>query len=278
MINYPKGGDHVSKANFESSARAKEIAGRLYINYSSQKHDFLSNWHHEFEILYISSGKETIYIENDCIEAVEGDIVIINRGRIHTFTGNDWMHHCLIPSDHLLELLGLNLEDIQFQSHIRDDALSASFLRIINEYQSNKKYKSQFKILAIQHFLLELFERFEISHVENTEKKRSSEFLITTKVINYLRQHLAEDFSIDEISRNLGITTSYMCRCVKSATGLSILDHLNIIRCYTAKHLLAHTDNKISDIAAICGYQSGSYFAKTYKKIIGFSPNETPKL
>lgn len=263
---------------FENSARAWEIAGRLYRNYSSDKHDYVSNWHHEFEILYIISGTETIYIENDCIKAVEGDIVIINRERVHTLTGENWSHHCLVPSDHLLELLGLNLDDIQFQSHIRDDALSALFLRIIDEYTSDKKYKSQFKILAIQHFLLELFERFEISHVENTEKKRSSEFLITTKVINYLRQHLAEDFSIDEISAELGITTSYMCRCVKSATGLSILDHLNIIRCYTAKHLLTHTDNKISDIATICGYRSGSYFAKNYKRIIGYPPNETPKL
>lgn len=262
---------------FESSAYRGQIPCRLFINYSSDRHDYLSNWHHEFEIIYIVSGTETIYIENECIVAEAGDIVVINKNRIHSLTGKGWVHHCLIPSDTMIQSLGIDCADISLKPHIKDPELANAFLEIIDAYNSGRKYETAFKMLAIQRFLLLLFEKHEIKYSDNVENKRSSDFHIATKVINYLRQHLAEDFSIDEIASELGITTSYMCRCVKSATGLSILDHLNIIRCYTAKHLLYHTDKKISEIAELCGYRNASYFAKNYKKIIGISPSETSR-
>ena len=116
-----------------------------------------------------------------------------------------------------------------------------------------------------------------MKRLDAVKQKRNPNLEITVKVIDYLRKHLAEDFSIDEISKEIGITTPYMCRCVKAATNLSIIDHLNRLRCQNAKHYLMHSDKKINEIAAICGYQSNSYFAKTYQKIIGYPPNETPR-
>ena len=56
-----------------------------------------------------------------------------------------------------------------------------------------------------------------------------------------------------------------------------LVDHLNRLRCYTAKHYLMHSDKKISEIATLCGYKDGSYFARTYKKFVGHAPNETPR-
>ena len=253
---------------------------RIYVDYKSDRHNFFSNWHNELEIIYIVEGEEKIYIESECIVARPGDIVIINRGRIHTITGEKFTHHCLIPSDHIFDnmcnLMTQN-QDIYLQSHIQDPQLSALFLKIIDEHSSQKKYSSLFEIISIQQFLLYLFEHYEIDYAANSEHNVSSEFLITTQVISFLRKHLSENFSIDEISKEIGITTSYMCRCVKSATGLSILDHLDILRCSTAKHLLSHSNKKISEISEICGYSSSSYFAKKYKKTMGILPTETPK-
>ena len=48
---------------------------------------------------------EKIFIENESITALPGDIVVINRERVHTLTGNNFVHHCLIPSDSIFEWL-----------------------------------------------------------------------------------------------------------------------------------------------------------------------------
>ena len=267
--------------NYENPNYGKSnFPARLYINYNTDRHNFTPNWHNEIEIIYIVDGEEKIYIENECIIARPGDIVIINRGRIHTITGEDFIHHCLIPSDHIFDnmcdIMTRN-SDIYLQSHIQDPLLSELFLKIIDEHESGKKYSSLFEIVSVQQFLLYLFENYEVDYISNSEQNKSSDFLITTQVISFLRKHLSENFSIDEISNEIGITTPYMCRCVKAATGLSILDHLDILRCTTAKHLLSHSNKKISEIADICGYSSSSYFAKKYKKVMGILPTETQK-
>ena len=261
---------------FENPNSGNNLPCRFYQNYPSSKHDFSSNWHNELEFIYTLSGTEIIYIENDCYIINPGDLLVINRGRIHTITGTDWTHHCLIPSNELLQSLGVD-HTKPIQPLIQDPKISEAFLKIFRELDSLKKYSNQFQLLAIQRFLLLVFEKYEINQKADSSATSNPNFAVTVKVIDYLRQHLSEDFSIDAIANEIGITSSYMCRCVKAATGVSIIDHLNMIRCYTAKHYLMHSDKKISEIAALCGYRSNSYFSKTYQKIVGYAPNETPR-
>ena len=268
--------DNYIKVNFEDPTFGKSDICRTYWNYSSKHHNFQPNWHNEYEFIYIVSGVETVYIENDCYIASPGDIVAINRGRIHTLMGEHFVHHCIIPSEQLLDSIGIDGSTV-LQPLIHNEELSEAVLNILKTVDTDRKYKKQFQTLAIQQFLLLMFENHEMKRFDAVKQKRNPNLEVTVKVIDYLRKHLAEDFSIDEIAKGLDITTSYMCRCVKAATNMSIIDHLNRLRCQNAKHYLMHSDKKISEIAAICGYQSNSYFAKTYQKIIGYSPNETPR-
>ena len=266
------------RADFEDAIFGKNsFPCRIYINYKSENHDYLSNWHSEPEFIYTISGSQTIYVENDCYVTQPGDIVVVNSGRIHTISGKEWAHHCVIPSELVYRTLGISHDGIVLQPHIRDKQLSDALLTVVNEHVVNRKYAQQYKTLAVQQFLLQAFERFECNHLSESPQKKNPHFVVTVKVIDFLRQHMAEDFSIETIAKEFGITSSYMCRCVKAATGISIIDHLNRLRCYTAKHYLMHSNKKVNEIAAICGYQSNSYFAKTYQKIIGCSPNETPR-
>lgn len=266
----------MNKANFESATFGKSDICRTYWNYASTRHNFAPNWHNEYEFIYIVSGVETVYIENDSYVAYPGDIVAVNRGRIHTLTGEDFVHHCIIPSEQLLDSIGIDSTTV-LTPLIRNEMLSEAFLNILKAFETDRKYKKQFQTLALQQFLLLIFENHEMKRLDENKKKQNPDLAITVKVIDYLRKHLSENFSIDTMAENFGITTSYMCRCVKSATGISIIDHLNRLRCQNAKHYLMHSDKKINEIATLCGYNSHSYFAKIYQKIIGCAPNETPR-
>lgn len=261
---------------FERPNSENGLLCKFYQNDSASRHDFASNWHSELEFIYTVSGTETVYIENDCYTLAPGDLLVVNSGRIHTITGTEWTHHRLIPSNELLLTVGVDHSN-SLQPLIQDPQISQAFLKIFKELNCEKNYSKQFQLLAIQQFLLLVFEKYEIDHKTESAPKHNPTFAVTVKVIDYLRQHLSEDFSINAIANEIGITSSYMCRCVKAATGFSIIDHLNMMRCYTAKHYLMHSDKKISEIAALCGYQSNSYFSKTYQKIVGCPPNETPR-
>lgn len=249
----------------------------LHQNISSEHSEFYTNWHKEMEIVYTVSGSETIYIENDVFVTKPGDIVVINSGRVHTGTSTNWVHHCLIPSEDLLRSLDIDPTISLVSPHIRDTNIAELFTDIIAESQIKRKYDVQFKTLTVQRFFIQLYEKYETNRIQENRQKSDPNFLVTVKVIDYLRKHLNEDIPIDNIANDIGITPSYMCRCVKKATGISIIEHLNMLRCYAARHYLAHSDKKVNEVALLCGYQSKSYFAKTYQRILGYAPSETPK-
>ena len=268
----------MNQTNFEYYFDESNINCRVYRDYSARVHDYVSNWHKEPEFLLVVSGCEIVHIDNETYTAFPGDIVAINSGKIHTITGTDFVHHCIIPSRQFLRTMGIDPESISFPPHIRDRELAQAFLKIIDECkEEGKKYGRQFRILAIQQFLLDILEKHDISPASDNFQKKDTNSQITIRVIEYLRLHFAENISLNDIAKEVDTTVYHMCRCVKKATGRSIVEHLNCLRCNTAKHYLMYSDKKISDIALLCGYQSVSYFSKVYHKTIGNAPKDTPR-
>ena len=250
----------------------------LFQNWSSEKKVFYTNCHPEIEIIYTVSGPEPICINNDTYLAEPGDLTIVNSGHIHTGVGDRWVHHALIPSGNFLAHLNINLLSFSFTPHIRDERLAKLFLEIIDEVNSTEPLHEEMARVATERFLLALLRDYGTDRMETLAKNTNeAEFRIATKVLNFLNCHFEEDFSIDEIANQIGISSPHMCRCVKDVTGGSIIDHLNTIRCRAAYHYLTNTDKPINEIATICGFNGRSYFAKVYKNIMGTLPSEVSR-
>ena len=248
----------------------------LYQNWSSDKRQvFFTNSHPEIEIIYTIIGPEPICINNDTYIAEPGDLTIVNSGHIHTGVGDRWMHHALIPASDFLAHLNINLLSYSITPRIRDEKLSKLFLDIIEEVESNEPFHTEMARVATERFLIALLRKYGTNRMESFSKiSNESEMKITSKALSFLNCHFDEDFSIDEIASSIGISAPYMCRCVKDVTGVSIIDHLNTIRCRAAYHYLINTDKPINEIASLCGFNGRSYFAKVYKNVMGTLPSE----
>ena len=68
-----------------------------------------------------------------------------------------------------------------------------------------------------------------------------------------------------------------MCRVFKEITCITINHYITQVRLEKAKELLLEDELSIADIAEACGFQSLSYFTKTYKKHYGHSPSQAKK-
>lgn len=65
---------------------------------------------------------------------------------------------------------------------------------------------------------------------------------------------------------------SYICRIFKEVTGYTISEYTNIHRIRKAKRYLEETDMSISQIANALGYESLTYFERTFKTYMTLSP------
>lgn len=101
---------------------------------------------------------------------------------------------------------------------------------------------------------------------------------LTGKALAYIAEHLHEEgLSREQIAASVYLNPAYLSRLFKRETGLSLTDYIVSQRIDTAKALLIEGASKISNIAEATGYSHLSYFAKSFKRMVGMTPQEFRK-
>ena len=95
------------------------------------------------------------------------------------------------------------------------------------------------------------------------------------KVNEIILDNLAnEDFSGQELAKNLCLSRSQLYRRIKAQTNTSTNLYIRLIRLEQAKELLLTTDLNISEIAYRVGFKTAIYFTQIFKESFGESPSE----
>lgn len=81
-----------------------------------------------------------------------------------------------------------------------------------------------------------------------------------------------ENFSVEDICRELGISKIQLYRKAKTALSISINEFILTVRIQRAKHYLQNEDLSIAEIAYKTGFSTPSYFSTAFKKITGETP------
>lgn len=105
---------------------------------------------------------------------------------------------------------------------------------------------------------------------ECTEKLSGTERLLA----DYLSLHFLEDLTLDQISDDLRYSKNYLCKIFKKASGYTISEYINCLRISKAYDLVCCTNNRLTEIAAQCGFSSIHYFSNTFHRIVGITPSQ----
>jgi signal transduction histidine kinase/DNA-binding response OmpR family regulator len=83
-----------------------------------------------------------------------------------------------------------------------------------------------------------------------------------------------EDFSVDDVCREIGISRVQLYRKVKALMGYNVNDYISTVRLQKAKFLLADLQYSISEVASRVGYSSQAYFSTVFKSKFSITPSE----
>ena len=87
---------------------------------------------------------------------------------------------------------------------------------------------------------------------------------------NYTR----ESFNVDTLCKEVGISERHLQRKIKAITNKSPNQLISSVRLHKAKEHLHESNNNISQVAYMSGFNNPSYFAKCFKKEFGISPSD----
>lgn len=109
------------------------------------------------------------------------------------------------------------------------------------------------------------------------ERKRIKMNKLIAMSYQFIEQHYHEFIGLNDLANYLDVTPQYISSLLSQHTKNSFTNILAEYRIAQAKVLLVG-NKKIKEIAATVGFQNQNYFAKTFKKITGFTPNEYKSL
>jgi AraC-like DNA-binding protein len=95
---------------------------------------------------------------------------------------------------------------------------------------------------------------------------------VIAEVFRHINDHLTAPISLREIADAVSFSPAYLTDLMKRETGRSIVSWIIELRLERAEHLLSHTEQPISLIAAAVGYADANSFGRAFTKRRGVSP------
>jgi AraC-like DNA-binding protein len=91
------------------------------------------------------------------------------------------------------------------------------------------------------------------------------------EILNQLCRQ-GEKTSLSDVAKKIHVSTFYLCKIFKKATGLTLIEFRNRLRIESAKNLLMSQELTVSEIAYKVGFQSLAHFNRLFRRLVGRSP------
>jgi AraC family transcriptional regulator len=95
---------------------------------------------------------------------------------------------------------------------------------------------------------------------------------------SYVRDHLSDDLSLNQLARLLGVSVRHLSRKVREAKGMSVHRWIAECRVAKARRLLAETELPVHEIAQRSAFHSAAAFSTAFRAVSGFAPGEFRRL
>lgn len=256
--------------------------------YSSDK-PMSMHIHDSYEIYFSISGGKQFLIDNRLYDIHPGDLFFINQFESHYLTQVDREVHerilvCIYP-DYLKNLCTPST-DLDCCFHRR--SLSSPHCIHLSEEEQKRFVYYIHRLGSVEGFGAEVMEqalfaelmvflcriflrnRDNTAAIQESQKPRDPRM---DEILSYINQNIAHDLTIDALSKQFFISSTYLCRIFKSTTGMTINKYVVAKRIALAKEYLSHGCS-VGETCEKCGFHDYSNFSKAFTRAVGISPGK----
>ena len=159
-----------------------------------------------------------------------------------------------------------------------EETIKTIFRNIQKEYRNNQDEFSKEIIISHLDTLLKYADRFykrQFLHRKELNKDLLTSF--QDALNHYFEKELQYTNGLPTlawIADQLDVSQRYLSDSIKTESGRTAIDQINLYLVEEAKHLLLDTNATISETAYKLGFEYPQYFSRLFKKKVGVSPKE----
>lgn len=159
--------------------------------------------------------------------------------------------------------------------HLMNDvAVNQIMERMIFLFTENHPSKDLFADFMLKELIIRLMQteaRYLMTNENAFQYQNNFKFAF---IIQYIRDHLHEPLTIEQLSQKACMSQPNFFRCFKNEFGISAVDFINNERIKKALNLLKDSNKSISQVYMACGFNNCSYFNKVFKRLTNSTPME----
>ncbi|MDC7289596.1 response regulator [Blautia schinkii] len=143
-----------------------------------------------------------------------------------------------------------------------------------------KKYSNFSGIIKAEslQYLEDLFLNIILDLSDYFSVKNNPRQVLIETILHFIRQNYQNNISLNDISKKVYLSPSYLSSLIAGETGKNFVDILNETRIQQAIELLKDPEKKISEIAHAVGFKEAQYFTMTFKKYMDITPRDYREL
>ncbi len=142
------------------------------------------------------------------------------------------------------------------------------FQKILEQYIKNEPSS----VLLIRSLILEIiyaaYQEVKFDYLPSSAYVR-----IIKNAIHYIENHYTERLTLEKIADEINLSPSHFQRIFKKTMNMSPNDYLTNYRLMKAKELLLISNDSITDISFLCGFESNAYFSYVFKSHMLMTPS-----
>lgn len=251
------------------------------------------HWHAEIEIGYVEEGSVLLESGNRKHTLTKGDLFFINGSVLHAMRNQAPNHSSVFKSIAFNgSVISSNTDSVYYKRYLHPIIHSTIFRDFIWKPDAeffpklDSIIRNTWEIISLEPEDYEINVRnllsdfFAIlSHVNQTGSipSCSANLLLEDRVqiiLNYIHANYSKNITLDDLAMAANVSKSEVLRCFKSIINISPIKYLKNFRLQSAAYMLKNSTYSIQTIYELCGFDSNSYFSKSFKEIYHCSPRE----
>ncbi len=238
--------------------------------------------HSDMELGIIWEGNMTVFVDQKRYELKKGDIYLINRYQMHSFSSPAGQNIILAFQVHtdFYRIISHQLEYLRFGENIFRsgplyERLYTMLMQCARYYFSSEEFsevKCSSLFLDALYLLLQ-----DTPYIITSEKEYSSaqnNVMRINRITDYIIEHHQERIALDDVAALENITSYHASHFIKKMLGISFQDYLSNVRFDHALQLIHQTDLSILDICLESGFSSSHYLNQMFQKTFGCTTKE----
>ena len=241
--------------------------------------------HEEFEFLVMAKGSGILRIDGDSHRLSEGQGAFVNSESIHLGIPDSHEPGSFFAVVFSPRIFGSYLNDVVMDQYVspvvrgslrlpavcsgEDDwqaqALGTAWDMYELPHQTGYELELKSRLFHLWAILCAHGERLE------SEGRRFSEL---RGVMEYIDREYASHLTLADLAAVAHMSESHFCRSFSAVIHRTPFSYLQQVRIQKSCQYLKNSDLPVSRVAALCGFNDLSYFARRFRQQIGCTPSQ----